>query len=388
MKRIYLDNCLTTKPDPEVINAMMPYLTDRYFFPGNFVSTGSNAKKALLEFKTIIADSIGAYPDEIHLTAGGTSANNIGIKGYIMANHGRGNHIICSQIDYPDILTNAAFFEESGFEVTYLTADIDGFINLDELKSSINKNTILVMTTMANHVLGTIQPIKKIREIMSEKNPNTAIFCDACEAFGRMQINVNDLGIDMLSLSAHKIHGPQGAGALYVRKGTALAQTKHGINRIDEFDTGGLSMANLAGMSKAIEIQFRDLDTHISHIKGLQTHLLKGIEERIGKVSVNGTLGIDRICNNLNISIEEVEGEALTMLMDIAGITVATGSACASQGLKPNYVMMAVGKSFTQSHGSMKFTLSRLNTKEEIDFVIEKFCEAVTKLRKMSPFTS
>jgi len=388
MSRIYLDNCLTTKPDPKVINAMMPYLTEKYFFPGNFVSTGSKTQNDIQQFKSVIAQSLNASPDEIHLTSGGTVANNIAIKGYIMANAHRGNHIICSTIDYPDILTNAAFFEDSGFQITYLSANHDGFISLDELKSAISSNTILVMTTLANHVLGTIQPILKIKDIITQSNPNTALFVDAGHAYGRMPVDVKALGIDMLSFSGHKIHGPQGSGALYVNKNIVIAQTMHGVSRVDQFFTGGVSMANLAGMCKAIELMYSDLDKHITHMRDLQEYLLKGIQSKLEKVTLNGTWGEHRICHNLNISIEEVEGEALTMLMDISGVTVATGSACASQGLKPNYILMATGRSFTQSHGSIRFTLSRLNTLDEINYTIERFVDAVKKLRKMSPFSN
>ena len=381
MKRVYLDNCLTTKPDPLVIETMLPYLTEEYYLPSNFVSTGSECKKHIKKFKQIIADSLNADETEIHLTSGGTSANNIGIKGYIMANADRGNHIICSQIDYPDILTNAAFFEDSGFEVTYLGADNEGFIDLDELQKAITKDTILVMTTLANHVLGTIQPIKKIKDIIGS---DIALFIDAGHAYGRIPIDVKDFGIDLLTFSAHKINGPQGAGALYVKKGIKLAQIKHGVVRMDDLDTGCISMATLAGMAKAIEIQFSNLQGNIDYIKNLRDSLLQGIENHLGKVLINGAWGENRICHNLNISIENVEGEGMMMMLDMFGITVATGSACSSQGLQPNYIMMAIGKNFVQSHGSMKFTLSRLTTQAEIDYTIEKFVEVVNKLRKIS----
>jgi cysteine desulfurase len=381
MQRIYLDNCLTTQPDPQVVEAMMPYLTDRFYFPSNFVSTGSNAKKDINDFKQVIANSLNADISEIHLTSSGTSANNVGVKGYILANAERGNHIVCSEIDYPDILTNAAFFEDSGFEVTYLGADRDGFINLDELKSAIRKDTILVMTTLANHVMGTIQPVKEIKNIIGD----IALFVDAAHAYGRLPIDVKDLNCELLTFSAHKIHGPQGAGALYVKKGIDLAQTKHGIMRMDDLDTGCISMAALAGMAKAIELQFKDLEANIARMNTLQKRLLDGIEKNLGKVFINGPLGEKRICHNLNISIEYIEGEGLMLMLDMAGITVATGSACASQGLKPNYILMATGRNFVQSHGSIKFTLSRMTTAEEIDYVVEKFTEVVGKLKKLSP---
>ncbi len=385
MERIYLDNCMTSKPDPLVIEAMMPYMTEKFFFPGNFVSTGSAIQNDLDYFKQVIAESMGAKPSEIHFTTGGTSANNIGIKGYLMANASKGSHIICSVIDYPDILTNSAFFENSGFDVTYLNADWDGFIDLEELKSAIRPDTILFMTTLANHVMGTIQPLTQIREILDSAGHYIPMFVDAGHAYGRMPINVEALGIDMMSVSGHKIHGPQGVGALYVRTSTNITNSKHGINRVDNLETGCVSIAGLAGFAKAIQIQFGELDKNINTITQLRERLLKGIQDNIPHILVNGPLGDKRIAHNLNVSFDYIEGEAIMMMLDVNNITVATGSACASQGLKPNYILMATGRNFVQSHGSIKFTLSRFNTEAEIDFVVEKLTQIVAELRSRSP---
>ena len=388
MSRVYLDNCLTTQPDPEVVKVMLPYLTEKFYFPGNFIRTGSNARKDIDDCKKIIAASLNAESSEINITSGGTSANNIGIKGYVVGNSHHGKHLICSLVDYPDILTHAAFYETNGYEITYLGANSDGFIDLEELERSIRTDTILLMTTLANHVLGTIQPINKIKEIINRKNPQCALFIDAGHAYGRMPIDVKNFDCDLLTFSAHKINGPQGAGALYIKKGTIISQTKHGIARIDELETGGISLAAIAGMAKAIEIQFQSLNLYIEQMLTLRNRLLAGIEAKIGRVFLNGPLDENRICHNLNISIEDVEGEGLMLMLDLAGITVNTGSACASQGLKPNYVLMATGRSFTQSHGSIKFTLSRMTTESEIDYVIDKFSEQVLKLRRISPLPS
>jgi len=385
MERIYLDNCMTSKPDPEVISAMMPYYTEKYFFPGNFVSTGSSIQSDLDDFKQTIADSMGAKPGEIHFTSGGTSANNIGIKGFLMANSSKGTHIICSVIDYPDILTNAAFFEDSGFEVTYLNADFDGFVDMEELKAAIRPDTIMVMTTFANHVMGTIQPVKEMRKIMDESGHEIALFVDAGHAYGRIAIDVKEYGIDLMSVSAHKIHGPQGVGALYVRNGIQLSSSKHGINRIDALETGCISIPAIAGFAKAVQLQFSDLQAHIAKIISLRERLYKGIKENIPHILLNGPEGDKRIAHNLNVSFDYIEGEAIMMMLDVHSITVATGSACASQGLKPNYILMATGRNFVQSHGSIKFTLSRYNTEEEIDYVIEKLSQIVEELRSRSP---
>jgi len=366
---------------------MIPFLSENYYFPGNFVGPGTQAQKYINTFKRTIANSLNADPSEIHLTSGGTIANNIGIKGFILANAHKGNHLICSEIDYPDILTNVAFFEENGFTVTYLKANFDGMIDLAELKNAINKETILVMTTLANHVLGTIQPIMKIKEIIKEKNIETALFVDAGHAYGRMKIDVKAFDCEMLSFSGHKIHGPQGTGSLYIKKGVKINQYLHGISRIDDLNTGGISMAALAGLSKAVEIQFADLEKNIDTMKSMRLRLLDGIRKNIDNVSINGPIDDNRICHNLNISVPFIEGEGLMLMLDIANISVATGSACASQGLKPNYILMATGRTFLQSHGSIKLTLSRMTTEDEIEYVIEKFTEAVKKLKKLSPLS-
>ena len=385
MKQIYFNNCLTSKPAPEVIEAMLPYLKEDFQLPGTFVSKGEKIASDLENFRKIVADSMGAKPAEIHFTTGGTSANNIAIKGFLSANAHKGTHLICSVIDYPDLLTNAAFFEKSGFEVTYLSADWDGFIDLKELKKAIRPDTILFMTTLGNHTIGTIQPLKEIKEILDAADHKIAVHVDACEAYARIPINVEKSGIDLMSVSAHKIHGPKGVGALYQRKGIQLAQFKHGINRVDNLETGGFSVASIAGFAKAVELAFDNFGENTAKIRKLSDHLLKKIEEKIPHTILNGARGEKRVPHHINVTFEYIEGEAIMMMLDLNGISVATGSACASQGLKANYVLMALGRTHEQSHGSIKFTLSRYNTIEEIDFTVEKLAEIVQELRSRSP---
>jgi len=385
MERIYFNNCLTSQPAREVIEIMTAYMKDKYYFPENFISKGTEASNNLDNAKKIIADSMGADAKEIHFTSGGTAANNLAIKGYLTANSNKGTHIICSVIDYPDILTNAAFFENSGFDVTYLQNDNEGFIDLKQLKDSICKDTILFMTTMGNHTVGTIQPIKEIRDILDSAKQKIVMHIDACEAYARIPIDVNELGIDLMSISAHKIHGPQGIGALYQRKGIVLGQIQHGVNRMDNLQTGGMNIASIAGFAKAVELAFNDLDANIAKIRKLSDYLLNKIESTIPDTLLNGPRGIKRISHNINISFDYIEGEAIMMMMDINGVSISTGSACASQGLKPNYVMMAIGRNHEQSHSSMKFTLSRYNTFQEIDYTVEKLAKVVKELRSRSP---
>ena len=385
MKRIYFDNCLTSKSAPEVIDAMMPYFKDKFYFPQNFTKHGTGIDNDIQTFKKVIADSMGAKSSEIHFTTGGTSANNIAIKGYLSQNASKGTHIICSVIDYPDILTNAAFFEKSRFDITYLSADKDGLINLDELKNAIRSDTILFMTTLANHVVGTIQPIKEIRKILDSADHKIALFADACEAYARIPIDVNELGIDLMSISAHKIHGPKGIGVLFQKAGIQLTQVKHGIQRIDNLETGGISIAAIAGFAKAVELAFGKFDENTTKIRNLSTYLLNKIEEKIPHTLLNGLRGKKRAPHNMNISFDFIEGEAIMMMMDFHGVSISTGSACASQGLKTNYVLMALGRTHEQSHSSMKFTFSRYNTFEEIDYTVEKLAEVVNELRLRSP---
>ena len=385
MDRIYFNNCLTSKPAPEVVKLTTEYMNNRFYFPENFNAMGTTTSEDLDNAKRVIANSIGANSKEIHFTSGGTAANNLAIKGYLTANSNKGTHIICSVIDYPDILTNAAFFENSGFDVTYLEADNEGFIDLEQLKNSIREDTILFMTTIGNHTVGTIQPLKEIKEILDSAEQKIAIHVDACEAYARIPINVNELGIDLMTISAHKIHGPQGIGALYQRKGIKLGLVQHGVNRMDNLQTGGLNIASIAGFAKAVELAFDEKEDNMSKIRKLSNYLLNKIETTIPDTLLNGPRGNKRAPHNINISFDYIEGEAIMMMMDISGISISTGSACASQGLKPNYVLMALGRNHEQSHSSMKFTFSRYNTFQEIDYTVEKLAEVVKELRSRSP---
>ena len=382
---VYFDNCVTSQPAPEVIEAMLPYMREKFWFPANYVLHGSAIAADIDNWRRTVADSIGARPGEVHFTRGGTSANNLAIKGFVTGNAANGTHIICSVADYPDILTNAAFFEQNGFDVTYLSCDRDGRVNLDELREALREDTILVMTTLANHTVGTIQDVRAMRQILDDDDSQAKIFVDAGQAYGRMPISVNDLGIDMMSVSAHKIHGPQGVGALYVRKGIELAQMVHGVNRVDALETGGISIAGLAGFARAVELAFADLPGNVAYLRGLSDYLLERVEATIPHTMLNGPRGEGRISHNMNISFLFIEGEAMMMMLNLAGIVVATGSACASQGLKPNYILMAMGRTHEESHGSLKFTFSRYNTRAEIDETVEKLAGIVTELRRRSP---
>ena len=384
-KRIYLDNCVTTKPDPQIFDVMKEYWENEYWFPANFFTAGEEINAKLQNFKTTFSKTINAKPDEIHFTRGGTSANNIAIKGVIMANSQKGTHIICSVVDYPDILTNFAFFEKSGFEVTYLQPDEMGVVSAEKLKEAIRPETILFATTWVNHVVGTIQPLDEYSKVLEDAGHKIYMHVDAGQAYGKFPIDMNEVGIDTMAVSGHKIHGPQGVGFLYKRTKTPISQVVHGVNRVDNLETGGINIGSLAGFAKAAEITFADLNATTKKLRDLSDYLLNRLVTEISDVELNGAPGGGRACHNINVSIDYIEGESMGMMLDLQGITSATGSACASQGLKPSYVLMAMGKNHMQSHGSMKFTLSKYTTKEELDITVDKLKEIVIELRRRSP---
>ncbi len=383
--KIYLDNCVTTPLDPEVLEAMLAYFSEKFWMPGTFISTGESTNSALDKFRQTIAETLNAQAGEIHFTSGGTIANNIAIKGLANAHASTGKHAIVSLVDYPDLLTNAAWLEKQGFEVTYLEPDAQGFISAEKLAAAIREDTSLFLTTIVNHVVGTIQPMAEYKKVLENAGHKIYWHADAGQAYGKMPLDLKELGVDTLSVSAHKIHGPQGVGALFVRKGTRMAQIIHGVSRVGSVQPGGVSIALIAGFAKAAQITFADLNATISQLRELSNYLLERLEAEIPEIELNGPRGEKRVSHNINISIAYIEGEAITMMLDLKGITVATGSACASQGLKPSYVLMAMGKNHVQSHGSMKFTLSRYNTKEQIDFAVASLAEITAQLRKRSP---
>jgi len=370
---------------PEVYEAMQPYFNEQFWFPGTFVSTGEATNSAIEGFRKTVADALHADPSEITFTSGGTIANNIALKGLALANSDKGRHIIVSVVDYPDLLTNAAYFESMGFELSYLEPDPEGYVTADKLRAALRADTILFMSTMVNHVVGTIQPIAEYSQVLTAADHKIWFHVDAGQSFGKLPLDLQALNVDTLSVSAHKLHGPQGIGALYVKKGTKLIPFIHGVKRFDSLQPGGLSLAAIAGFAKAVELVYHDLDGNIRQLRELSNYLLQRLESQIDHIELNGPRGEGRVCHNINVSIDYIEGEAITMMLDMHGITVATGSACASQGLKPNYVLMAMGKNHVQSHGSMKFTLSRYNARAQIDFTVDRLKEVSATLRVRSP---
>lgn len=381
--RIYLDNAATTRTDPEVVKAMMPYFTEKYAVASSQFShtPGLEAREGLDEAREIVAGKLNSSPEEIVFTSGGTEANNLALKGTAQAFKGKKDHIICSGVEHNTVLHSCQWLEQEGFKLTILEVNEEGFIDLDQLRECITDHTFLVSIQHGNQEVGTVQPIAAVGEICKE---NGAFFhVDAALSFTQMDLDVNVLNADFITLSAHKIHGPKGVGGLYVRKGTQLNKIFHG--GYSEFDMrpGTENVAGVVGFGKAVQIAQPD---HVENIRSLQKHLMDRLTKDIQDVIVNGPKDIEkRLPGNVNVSFDFVEGESVVLHLDMKGISVITGSACFSRSLEPSYVMMAMGFSHERAHGSIRFTLSRFNTMEEIDYAVESCNEVVEALRKISP---
>ena len=385
MKTVYLDNNATTSIKPEVVDAMMPYLTDIW---GNassvFYEVGQKAEAELIKMRESVAKNIGAKnANEIYFTASGCEADNWAIKGYAFANRRKGNHIITTKIEHHAILGTCEFLEKHGFEVTYLDVDEFGIVTPDAVESAIKDNTILISVMMANNEIGTIEPIKEIAEVA--KKHKVAFHTDAVQAIGHVPVNVTELGVDMLSISAHKFHGPKGVGMLYIKNGTRIDNLIHGGGQERGKRAATENLAGIAGLAKALDIAVSDIDKNMSHMKEMRDRLIAGIRERIDYIKLNGPEDERRLCNNVNFSYEFVEGEAILMRLNMKGICASSGSACASGSLDPSHVLLAIGVPHEIAHGSIRFSVSEDTTQEEVDYVLEQMPKIITGLRNMSP---
>lgn len=383
MKTIYMDNAASTKTDHAVVDEMLRYYDENYAVASSQFShsPGIAAREALDSARSVIANALNAMPEEIIFTSGGTEANNIAIKGAVLSAEKNKNHIICSAIEHNSVLHSCQYLEQNGFKVTYLKVDEKGFIDPDQLFDSINDNTLIVSIQHGNQEVGTIQDIKRISKICREKG--VLFHTDAVLTFPSYSIDLKDIEADMLSMSAHKFHGPKGIGALFIRKGTPVKKIFHG--GYNEFDIrpGTENIPGAVGFAKAVEIAEKyDYDK----IRDLQKKLIQGLTSEIEGVELNGPKDLDRrVQGNVNVSFDKIEGESIVLHYDMRGIAVITGSACFSRSLEPSYVMMAMGFSHERAHGSIRYTLSKFNTQEEIEKVIEVSKEIVDSLRKISP---
>jgi cysteine desulfurase len=381
---IYLDNNATTKPAPEVVEEVTRYMTERWFNPSSPYSAAFEAKKDLEDFRARMAGLLSCDPEEIFFTSCGTESDNMAIKGYAFANMEKGKHIITSEIEHKAVLGPCKWLEKAmGFEVTYLPVDSKGIVILEELAEAIRPDTILVSVMAANNETGVIQPIEDIVRIAHERG--VPVHTDAVQAIGKIPLDIKSWGVDMLSGSAHKFHGPRGVGFLYKKKGIKLTPLIQGGGHERKLRSGTENLAGIAGMVKALEIAVAKLDEHAARIAALRDALERGILERIPDVVVNGA-GAPRVPNTLNVSIKYVEGESMLLDLDAHGICASSGSACTSGDLNPSHVLLAMGLDHATAHGSLRFSLSHENTEEDINRVLEVLPGIVERLRKLSPF--
>jgi cysteine desulfurase len=385
MRRIYLDYAATTPTHPEVVKAMLPYLTNVFGNPSTIYSYGQEARGAVEEARTKVAELIGARGEEITFTSGGTEADNFALKGIAYASEHKGDHIITTSIEHHAVVESCKFLERRGFKVTYLPVDGYGLVAPQDIKKAITNKTILISVIHANNEVGTIEPIGEIGKIAKEAG--ICFHTDAVQTVGHIPVNVDALGVDLLSISAHKVYGPKGVGALYIKKGTRLVPLMHGGEQEKRHRAGTENVPAIVGLGKAVELAGQEMDKETEWLICLRDKLIKGLLERIDHIRLNGH-PLKRLPNNVNVSVDFVEGESMLLNLDLEGICASTGSACSSSSLEPSHTLLALGLSPEQAHGSLRFTLGRENTEGDIECVLEVLPRVVAKLRTMSPLLS
>lgn len=369
MNTIYFDNAATTKIQSEVLNEMMPYLTNNYGNASSLYSIGRQSKRAIENARKQVAELINCDPHEIYFTGGGSESDNLAIKGFVYANKNKGNHIITSKIEHHAILESCEWLQKQGFEVSYINVNKDGFIDLQELENSIKPSTILISIMFANNEIGTIQPIEKISEIA--KKHQITLHTDAVQAAGNTPIDVRKMGIDMLSMSGHKINAPKGIGVLYVKKGIEIEKIIHGGHQEKDKRAGTENVAGIVGMGKACEIANKNIDNHIKNLKRLRDYYISRLKKEIpDKININGTME-NRLPGNANISFEGLDASELIFKLDEKGICVSSGSACSSGSREPSHVLRAIGLPDKYLNCAVRTTFGENNTFEEIDYLVK-----------------
>lgn len=382
-KIIYLDNAATTLVDPEVAKVMQPYFTEKYGNPSSLYSIGQNVRADIDNARQSVADAIGAQFEEIIFTSGGTESINFAIHGTVISKEGKGNHIITTGIEHHAVLEPLQFLAKRGFEITTVPVDKNGIVDPSDIKNAITDKTILITTMMANNEVGTIEPISAIGKIAQEAG--ITFLTDTVQVIGSIPVDVNKLNCDMLAMSAHKFYGPKGIGILYVKKGTRITPYIRGGAQERNRRAGTENVTGIIGMAKAVEIAINGIEERSQRITKLRDKLIDGIFERIDGVRLNGHRTI-RLQNNVNVCIRGVEGEAILLMLDMKGICASSGSACTSGSLEPSHVLLGMGVPQEVAHGSLRLTLSKHTTEEEIDFVLNELPPIVERLRQMSPY--
>lgn len=383
MERLrYFDHAATTATKEEVLKEMLPYFTLNFGNASSIYSIGRKSRKAVEEAREKVARAIGANSKEIYFTSCGSESDNLALKGVAYANKEKGNHIITTKIEHPAVLHTCQRLEKQGFRVTYLNVDNDGLISIKELEEAITDKTILISVMFANNEIGTLQPIKEIGEIA--KKHNVYFHTDAVQAIGNVRINVNELNIDLLSMSAHKFYGPKGMGALFVRNGVKFEKIQDGGHQERNMRAGTENVAGIVGLGKAIELIYENFDEYNQKLTDLRDYYIKQVEEKIPYVKLNGHR-TKRLPGNANISFKYIEGESLLLNLDMKGICASSGSACTSGTLEPSHVLVAIGLEPEIAQGALRTTFGDDNNKQDVDFLVDTLVEAVEKLRNMSP---
>jgi cysteine desulfurase len=405
--RIYLDHAATTPLDPRVLEAMLPYLSDAWGNPSSLYAEAQEARRGLDAARRSIAEILGCRPQDIVVTSGGSESDNVALRGAAHAARaqGRGDHVVTTAIEHHAVLHAAERLEQEGFRVTYLGVDREGFIDLAELEAAVSDDTIVVSIMYVNNEVGTIEPIEEAARIVKAKNPRTAFHTDAVQAAGMLDINVDRLGVDLLCLSAHKFYGPKGVGALYVRPRTPVQWQMLGGSQEKNRRAGTENVAGVVGMAKALELAYADLESRNAHSTALRDRLITGISERVPGVHLTGPLpddaprrdapqarlgagGEGRAPNNASFCFEGIEGEPVLIALDLAGVAASSGSACTSGSLEPSHVLTAMGIPEDLARGSMRLTVGKDNTMEQMDYVIDVLPDIVTRIRGLSPIAT
>lgn len=376
----YFDNAATTKVKKEVLEAMFPYFCEQYGNPSSMYTIGRNARKAVEEARRKVADLINCKPNEIYFTGCGSESDNTALKGIAYQNKNKGNHIITSKIEHPAILNTCETLAKNGFRITYISVDENGRIDLEELRRAITDKTILISIMFANNEIGTIEPIKEISQIA--KMHNIVFHTDAVQACGNIPIDVQKMGIDMLSLSGHKLNAPKGIGALYVKSGIEFQKFMDGGHQEKDKRAGTENVAGIVGLGKACEIAKNNMKSHVEYLSELRDYCISQVEEKIVDVKVNGSKE-NRLPGNCNFSFKNVEGEALLLKLDAKGICASSGSACSTGSLAPSHVLLAIGLTSDWAKGSLRITFSEDNTKEDVDFLVNNLIEITEELRRV-----
>ncbi len=382
MKRIYLDHSATTPVYHEVAELMVEYMTGKFGNPSSVHSFGREVKKAVEEARVNIANLIGANPEEIVFTSGGTESDNMAIIGTALSNQKKGNHIITSSIEHHAVLDSCSYLEKQGFKVTYLPVDEYGIVQVRDVANAITDQTMLISIMHANNEVGSIQPLAEIGKLAKEHN--IIFHTDAVQSVGKIPVDVNQLQLDLLSASSHKLYGPKGIGFLYVRKGTKMTRLSHGGGQERRRRAGTENVPGIVGFGLAAKIAKQNLITEMERLSKLRDKLIKGIDEKVSHIKINGHLE-KRVPNNVNISFSFVEGESLLLSLDMKGIAASSGSACTSGSLDPSHVLLAMGLSHEIAHGSLRLTLGKDNTEDDVDYVLQELPAIIERLRTMSP---